>query len=126
MGLANKLVNYYIEKNPRQGMWETTEVTPYSLFKNYTEGKEKGLRLTSFGWNLMRKDFTHYSHQLPTGFRLNAGHLIGLQHHCNWPYYIGAGYLRLFGEADNIEVRLVNNDIVLWLNSLSTLGQGKF
>ena len=125
MDLAIKIVGHYSGLEKRQGIWDNTEVTPYSMFKNYQEGRQKGLRLTSFGWHLMRNDFTHYSFQLPAQFRLTAGHLIGLQSHCEWPYYIGAGYLRLFGEADYLEVRLVNNDIVLWLNGLSTLGQGK-
>ena len=105
--------------------WENTKVTQYSIFKNYQPGKTKGLRLTMFGWEMMRPHFQYWSYQLPAGWQPNPGHLIGLEKHLDWPYYHGAGYIRLCGEADQFEIRLVNDDIVLWLNGLSRKAQGK-
>ena len=62
---------------------------------------------------------------MPPGWTPKPGHLVGLQDHLDWPYYFGNGYLRIFGEQDAMEIRLVNDDVILWLDGLSRKGQGK-
>lgn len=116
--LGQRLAEYF-KDSPRSQLWATTEVTPYSMFKNYQPGRNRGLRLTAFGWEMMREEFQHWSYQMPPGWHPRAGHLIGLQEHLDWPYYFGNGYLRIFGEQDAMEIRLVNDDVVLWLDGLS-------
>lgn len=124
MELALKLTEY-LSALPRYGRWATTEVTPFSLFKNYQPGRNRGLRLTTLGWDLMKDHFRYWSFQVPAGYQPKPGHLIGLQEHIDWPYYFGNGFYRFFGEQDAMEIRLVNDDVVLWLDGLSRRAQGR-
>jgi len=124
MDLAQRISDY-LQDVPRSQLWATAEVTPYTLFKNYQPGRNRGLRLTTLGWELMREEFRHWSYQMPPGWHPRPGHLIGLQDHLDWPYYFGNGYLRVFGEQDAMEIRLVNDDVILWLDGLSRRAQGK-
>lgn len=113
----------HLKQFPLPELWETQELTPYALFKNYQPGRNRGLRLTVMGWELLRDKFQYWSYQMPTGWTPKAGHLIGLQEHLDWPYYFGNGYLRIFGEQDAMEIRLVNDDVILWLDGLSRRAQ---
>lgn len=124
MDLALKIADY-LKDQPRPELWATAEVTPYTVFKNYQPGRNRGLRLTALGWELMRGNFRYWSYQMPPGWAPKPGHLIGLQEHLDWPYYFGNGYMRIFGEQDAMELRLVNDDVILWLDGLSRRGQGK-
>lgn len=124
MDLAVRLTEY-LRGQPVPDLWATTEFAPYTLFKNYQPGRNRGLRLTHFGWEMMRGNFRYWSYQMPPGWSPKPGHLIGLQDHLDWPYYFGNGYLRIFGEQDAMEIRLVNDDVILWLDGLSRRGQGK-
>jgi len=99
--------------------WAITEITPYTIFKNYSPGKTKGLRLTQFGWEMIKPHFRYWTFKLPSGWHPTPGHLLGLQQHVDWPYYHGAGYLRVFGEMDAMEIRLTGDDPVLWLDGLA-------
>jgi hypothetical protein len=118
-------ITEYLAQYPIPHIWESTKITPYTVFKNYQPKKQKGLRLTAFGWELMRPHFRYWSYQCPVGWSPKPGHLIGLEKHLDWPYYHGAGYFRIFGENDAMEIRLVNDDIILWLDGLSRRAQGK-
>ena len=118
-------ISDFLAKYPLPAIWENTKITPYSIFKNYKPGKHKGLRLTSFGWELMKPHFRYWSFQCPPGWSPKPGHLIGLEQHLDWPYYHGAGYFRIFGEQDAMEIRLVNDDTLLWLDGLSRTALGK-
>jgi len=122
--LATKITEY-LAQYPLPHIWENTKITEYTVFKNYQPGKQKGLRLTTFGWELMRPHFRYWSYQCKPGWSPKPGHLIGLEQHLDWPYYHGAGYFRIFGEQDAMEIRLVNDDIILWLDGLSRRAQGK-
>lgn len=122
--LATRIVEH-LNQFPLSPPWENTAITPYSVFKNYQAGRNKGLRLTRFGWALMQPHFRYWSYQCPPGWSPKPGHLIGLEQHLDWPYYHGTGYFRIFGEQDAMEIRLVNDDIVLWLDGLSRRAQGK-
>lgn len=124
MDLAVKIVDY-LKEQPRPDIWADAEINPYSIFKNYQPGRNRGLRLTQMGWELMRGNFRYWSYQMPSGWAPKPGHLVGLQDHLDWPYYWGHGYLRIFGEQDAMELRLVNDDVVLWLDGLSRRAQGK-
>ena len=124
MDLALKLADYLKDLNKTKA-WAGVEVTAYSLFKNYRPGQIRGLRLTPFGWELMRDHFRYWSYQTPAGWKPKPNHLIGLQHCLDWPYYFGHNYLRLFGEQDAVELRLVNDDVLLWLDGLARRAQGK-
>lgn len=116
-------ISDYLQEFPRPELWETQELNPYALFKNYQPGRNRGLRLTAFGWEMLRDKFQYWSYQMPPGWAPRAGHLIGLQEHLDWPYYFGNGYLRIFGEQDAMEIRLVNDDVILWLDGLSRRAQ---
>jgi hypothetical protein len=124
MDLAVRITDY-LRGQPVPDLWSTTEFAPYTLFKNYQPGRNRGLRLTHFGWEMMRGHFRYWSYQMPPGWTPKPGHLVGLQDHLDWPYYFGNGYLRIFGEQDAMEIRLVNDDVILWLDGLSRKGQGK-
>ncbi len=123
MDLAVKISEYFCQLNPH--VEGDVGISPYTLFKNYQPGRNRGLRLTPLGWELMRGNFRYWSYQMPPGWTPNPGHLVGLQEHLDWPYYWGNGYLRIFGEQDAMEIRLVNDDVILWLNGLSRRAQGK-
>ncbi len=123
MDLAVKITEYFIQLNPNTD--GEVEISPYTLFKNYQPGRSRGLRLTPLGWELMRGNFRYWSYQMPPGWAPKPGHLVGLQEHLDWPYYFGNGYIRIFGEQDAMEIRLVNDDVILWLDGLSRRAQGK-
>ena len=123
MDLAEKITEYLLQQN--LNLDGTVEVSPYTLFKNYVPGRSRGLRLTPLGWDLMRGNFRYWSYQMTPGWSPKPGHLIGLQDHLDWPYYFGNGYFRVFGEQDAMEIRLVNDDVILWLDGLSRRAQGK-
>lgn len=122
--LPTRIVEY-LAQHPVPSIWENSKITEYTVFKNYQPGRHKGLRLTQFGWELMRPHFRYWSYQCTPGWSPKPGHLIGLEQHLDWPYYHGAGYFRIFGEQDAMEIRLVNDDVVLWLDGLSRRAQGK-
>lgn len=123
MDLAVKITEYFVQLNPNTD--GEVEISPYTLFKNYQPGRSRGLRLTPLGWELMRGNFRYWSYQMPPGWSPKPGHLVGLQEHLDWPYYFGNGYIRIFGEQDAMEIRLVNDDVILWLDGLSRRAQGK-
>jgi len=98
--------------------WDGHTVTPYTVFKNYSPGQTKGLRLTQFGWELIRGHFRYWTFQLPGGWHPTPGHLLGLEFQLEWPYYHSHGFLRVFSEQDAFEIRLTG-DPVLWLDGLA-------
>ena len=114
--LGQKISDYF---NSSLNPLPEETINPYTLFKNYQPGRNKGLRLTTFGWELMKVEFEYYSYQMPSGWRPQNRHFIGLQEHLDWPYYWGHGYLRVFGQEDAMEIRLVNDDVQLWLDGLA-------
>ena len=52
--LALKITEY-LAQYPVPHIWEATKITPYTVFKNYQPGKQKGLRLTAFGFPIKRE-----------------------------------------------------------------------
>lgn len=74
------------------------------------------LRLTYKGYTLFKTQFDSYTFTIPEN--LNAKHLIALSRHVDFPYYLTNKHIVLFGGEEAFIVKLFNNNIKLWLDSL--------
>lgn len=76
------------------------------------------LRLTHFGYNIMRNIYDHKS--FPLEDKLTGRELLTLKNHVTWPYYLPAnhGHLHLFTIKQVFVLKLNGGDVKKWLKNL--------
>ena len=108
--LEPEIINYTIKKygdNPKYSRDELLRL----IFANYRvlNGTAQGIRLTTFGNNLMSKHYDSYKYEHNGNVHNKAFILLDKQ--MNWPYYLGKKIVTFYNENDAAWFRLNGNDI---------------
>lgn len=75
-------------------------------------------RLTMFGRDIMRKQFSQYKIVLQSESKTETGtQIIQLDRYMNSPYYLKNGKLIIFEEAIAAEFLLIGSDFDLWIKN---------
>jgi len=82
------------------------------MFSNY-RGREdsRGLRLTKFGLQVMKRYFKGCEIDMPSGEKLQALHLLYLDSKCTMPYYCGDDGFVLYDQQLGIKLKLADGRI---------------
>ena len=109
--LQYNIVNRLTESHPSLRQYSLLDAC-YIIFKNFTvyENNCKGLRLTTLGYNLLKKNFDSYSFSIEKGTIKNKLKLT-LHDKMKWPYYIDNKQLVLFSEDDAMWLKIVSNNV---------------
>ena len=91
------------------------KIDVHTVFANYRRGR--GLRLTRGGLLLMQKRYDSYKIKLKSQTPIKTKHLITLEKHLLYPYYITDKVLVLFSGKDAVDFKLYDGDLVRWCES---------
>ncbi|RZD43028.1 MAG: hypothetical protein CXT73_01700 [Methanobacteriota archaeon] len=91
------------------------KIDVHTVFANYRRGR--GLRLTRGGLLLMQKRYDSYKIKLKSQTPIKTKHLITLEKHLPYPYYITDKVLVLFSGKDAVDFKLYDGDLVRWCES---------
>ena len=91
------------------------KIDVHTVFANYRRGR--GLRLSRGGLLLMQKRYDSYKIKLKSQTPIKTKHLITLEKHLPYPYYITDKVLVLFSGKDAVDFKLYDGDLVRWCES---------
>jgi len=100
----------YLENKYGEGI----DMRPRDIFYNT---KNKGLRLTSLGYQLLKREYEYYPYRLEKEVKVTARHILALDAEMQWPYYLTSKQIVLFSSEDNVIFKLVGG-YENWINSL--------
>jgi hypothetical protein len=84
----------------------TDEQMVRQMFSNYRHGK--GLRLSNFGLEVMRRHFMSYVIKVPDDEQLRPKHLLFLDANARMPYHCGKDEIVVYDHLLGVKLRLVN------------------
>jgi hypothetical protein len=112
------LVDFFNDKGYRE--MDNAPITERTLFGNWP-----GLRLSSYGYNLMKEEFDRYVFQVPEDTKLSVKNFLSLNRELRSPYFFyskrsnNSHVLVLFNQNDYVHLQLVG-DFKLWLASIDS------
>lgn len=86
------------------------------LFNHTTSRNGRGMRLSSLGVSVLTRFFESYLINL-TIKEITSTHLIFLDRHLNFPYFLEPKHIRLFDSNDALELKLLDGDLDAWVNN---------
>lgn len=92
---------------------QNLDIIKRKIFKNYRTNPEKGLLLTDLGYFLLKKKLQHWEFTKEDINNINMKHLLWLEKHSNFPYYINFKEHKLcvFCPEISMFIKLYGNDI---------------
>ena len=97
--IHDQIVDYLLTK-----YGEGIDMRPRDIFYNT---RKKGLRLTSLGYQLLRREYDHYPFPIEKESKVTARHILALDKEMQWPYYLTQKQIVLFSEEDSVVLKLV-------------------
>ena len=89
----------------------TDEQMIRQMFSNYRAGR--GLRLSFFGHEVMRRHFRGYEIKVPSDETINAANLLFLDSHAKMPYFLTKDQFVVFDHLLAVKLRLVDGRLTL-------------
>ena len=94
---------------------EGLDMRPRDIFYNT---KNKGLRLTPLGYQLLKREYQYFSFPIEKGSKVTPRHILALDTEMQWPYYLTPKQIVLFNEEDSVIFKLVGG-YDNWVSGLS-------
>lgn len=93
---------------------EGVDMRPRDIFYNT---RKKGLRLSSLGYQLLKREYDFYAFPIEKESKVTARHILALDAEMKWPYYLSSKQIVLFSEEDAVILKLVGG-YDNWIQSL--------